>query len=477
MPMFSPPRASIPHFWRAALLSVLGLWLLGQDTCEELCDDSDLDGICNEQDICPAGDDLQDADGDGIPDACEDIVSVQGTSFQVNGQPFHFLGTNNYYLMTWAADPSLQADVDEVIADAALLGLNVIRLWPFNDGESWNAVQPQPGVYDETVLQGLDYVLARCGELGIRVILPFVNNWDDYGGMNQYVAWSPTASSHDDFYTDGTTQADYQAFVAMLIGRQNTVTGRFYRDDPTIFAWELANEPRCPSDPSGDTLVAWIDTMGRFVKSLDPNHLLTVGSEGFYDDDIGPWYLDGSEGVDFLRDHAVESIDFATAHLYPDNWGVSQEATLTLLDRQIADAAEELQKPFILEEFGLLRDQAGAPMARSTPQIRRIQPAHQLAGPPLPVQRWPLDKSGLEIIPASARPPAAIDLSAEDTRSRDQFFADCFDRIHSSASGGALFWILYHDTYPDYDGYGVYYPTDESTSSVILDYAALLAGL
>lgn len=39
-----------------------------------------------------------------------------------------------------------------------------------------------------------------------------------------------------------------------VLTRRNTLTGVEYRDDPTIFAWELINEPRCISDKSGDTL-------------------------------------------------------------------------------------------------------------------------------------------------------------------------------------------------------------------------------
>jgi endo-1,4-beta-mannosidase len=39
-----------------------------------------------------------------------------------------------------------------------------------------------------------------------------------------------------------------------LLTRKNHLTGVEYRDDPTILAWELMNEPRCTTDPSGDTL-------------------------------------------------------------------------------------------------------------------------------------------------------------------------------------------------------------------------------
>lgn len=59
----------------------------------------------------------------------------------------------------------------------------------------------------------------------------------------------------------------------------NTVTGVAYRDDPTIFAWELINEPRVSSDGSGDTLQAWIEEMSAGIKAVDPHHMVTTGVE------------------------------------------------------------------------------------------------------------------------------------------------------------------------------------------------------
>jgi len=356
------------------------------------------------------------------------IVSVSGDKFMLNGVPFYYAGTNNYYQMVYAADLGLRSYVDEVQAETAALGLTVLRTWAFNDGAGqWNALQTSPGVYDEDILVGLDYVLHMADQNGLRLILPFVNNWDDYGGMNQYVAWSGTASSHDDFYTDANCRTWYKNHISTVLNRVNTFNGRIYREDPTIFAWELANEPRCESDPTGATLEAWVVEMSSYIKSVDPDHLVTTGSEGFYgpagpEHNLRSWM--SSTGCDFIPHHAVATIDFACVHDWGAHWGTSYAESMTWVRDHIDDSTDLLGKPVILEEFGR----------------------------PSPIG------------------------------TRDTFYQGWYDEVYSAAlagdaAGGSNFWILYHDDYEDYDGFGVYYPEDTTTCAIIAAEAAKMNSL
>jgi mannan endo-1,4-beta-mannosidase len=51
-------------------------------------------------------------------------------------------------------------------------------------------MQRSPGVFDERVFRGLDWLLAQAAARGLRLLLVLTNYWKDYGGMRQYVAWA-----------------------------------------------------------------------------------------------------------------------------------------------------------------------------------------------------------------------------------------------------------------------------------------------
>ncbi|CAH9101203.1 unnamed protein product [Cuscuta epithymum] len=297
------------------------------------------------------------------------MVETNGNGqFVLNGQPFYVNGFNTYWLMVFAADESTRGKVSDVFKQASSVGMTVCRTWAFNDGQ-WRALQISPGVYDELVFKGLDFVVSEAKNYGVRLILSFVNNWEPYGGKKQYVKWGKDAglnlTSDDDFFSNPTIKAYYKSHVKAVLNRVNTITNIVYKDDPTIFAWELINEPRCESDPSGDTLQNWIQEMAVYVKSMDPKHLVEIGSEGFYGPStpsrtqFNPNTYAQQVGTDFIRNHQALGVDFASAHIYPDSW-ISQditeahvEFTKSWMQSHIEDAENYLRMPIIFAEFGV----------------------------------------------------------------------------------------------------------------------------
>ncbi|KEH23282.1 mannan endo-1,4-beta-mannosidase [Medicago truncatula] len=296
------------------------------------------------------------------------MVGKKGNQFVVNGQPFYINGFNTYWLMMFAADDSTRGKVTEVFKQASSLGMTVCRTWAFNDGQ-WRALQKSPSVYDEEVFKALDFVVSEAKKYKIRLILSLANNWEAYGGKAQYVKWGKDAglnlTSDDDFYTHSTLRSYYKSHVKTVLNRVNTFTNITYKEDPTIFAWELMNEPRCNSDPTGDKLQDWIQEMAFHVNKIDPKHLVEIGLEGFYGPStpqrlqFNPNTYAQQVGTDFIRNHQVLGVDFASVHMYADSWVSPQIADTHIsfvkswMDAHIEDAEKYLGMPVVFSEFGV----------------------------------------------------------------------------------------------------------------------------
>ena len=331
------------------------------------------------------------------------FVTRSGSALQVDGRPFYFLGANAYYLLDKGAhgDTSL---VTSLFATASRLGMNVVRTWAFFDSpDSMNpaVIQLRPGVFNERALRTLDLILYEAGRHGIRLLLPLVNSWDDYGGMNQYVRWRMQGESggalgkrvrytqeereksitgargqryrvalsealgHDDFYTDSTIRNWYKAYLRFLVQRVNTFSGVAYRDDPAILGWELANEPRS-SDRSGLIVSRWAEDLATYLKQIDASHLLGTGEEGFDNTAAGyslsaynnqEWLFDGTRGVAWSMNSVLSCIDFGSIHLYPESWNLTNGAGNSWISDHIRLAAG-FDKPLVVGEFGVLREQS-----------------------------------------------------------------------------------------------------------------------
>lgn len=338
----------------------------------------------------------------------EGFVSVAGTAFMHQCRPFHVAGFNAHDLLPKAlADRrthrmvggrSGRALVTSMFGNATrAYHLNTVRLFAGTTDPAHPVLGDRGGAADEAALQALDFLLETARATGLKVILSILDNWKAGGGVDEIVDWSPTApkrthrrrkdgagdfdggaltasqrayesAHHALFFSDPGSRAIYRRWADTLLHRTNTLNGRRYGDDPTILAWNLLNEPRCETGvvpECGASLPAWIEEMSAHVKG-GTRSLVTIGEEGFFGSgdphvaanpgDWGP-----GTGQDWARDHGPATIDFATVHLWPDNW--DREGGSWGDDWLAAHAAgaAALGKPLLLQEFGKALPASKAP--------------------------------------------------------------------------------------------------------------------
>ena len=302
------------------------------------------------------------------PSQLKAFVRAEGPHFLAGDQRFYVAGANCYYLGYWASDVSTNAlsgrtyreDADRFLVRCRDMGINVLRVWAFNDGPHQWSMQPQPGEHNEQSLQGLDYLLKRGHDLGIRYIFTLVNYWDDFGGMRWYATNSVPGQAKERFYTDAQCQAWYRGHIDVLTGRTNTFTGIPYRDDPAIFAWQLANEARNPGERSSMVLRNWVFETATYIKSRAPNQMVSTGEEGWTAEH--PW-----EGTRWEWNAQSPDIDYLVAHAWPEQWawlwGDTPEARYTNAMAWVRDraalATTRFSKPFVLSEYGMIKPRDG----------------------------------------------------------------------------------------------------------------------
>ncbi|XP_020868090.1 LOW QUALITY PROTEIN: mannan endo-1,4-beta-mannosidase 1 [Arabidopsis lyrata subsp. lyrata] len=312
------------------------------------------------------------------------FVGRNGTQFVLNGEQVYLNGFNAYWMMTTAADTAAKGRgiVTTALRQASAVGMNVARIWGFNEGD-YIPLQISPGSYSEDVFKGLDFVVYEAGRFKIKLIISLVNNYEDYGGRKKYVEWAGL-DEPDEFYTNSAVKQFYKNHVKTVLTRKNTITGRMYKDDPTIFSWELINEPRCNVTGS-NILQNWVKEMASYVKSIDSIHLLEIGLEGFYGDSIPERtvYNPGGRvltGTDFISNNQIPDIDFATIHIYPDSWLPLQSSRTgeqdTFVDRWIGSHIEDcnniIMKPLLITEFGKSSKYPGFSLEKRNKFFKRV---------------------------------------------------------------------------------------------------------
>ena len=309
------------------------------------------------------------------------FVTVEDGRFMLNDSVYNFIGTNFWYGAILASEGQggdrerLAAELDSLHA----LGLDNLRILAGGDGnESLPShieptLQTAPGVYNDTILAGLDYLISELEKRDMKAVIYLNNAWEWSGGYGQYLEWAgegkcplPSVDGYNAYTSfvskfPKSEKAKQMALdhVKFMVGRTNSVTGKPYTESPAIMSWQIANEPRAFSDDSKAPYAEWIKATAKAIKEIDPNHLVSTGNEGYNgcEGDISLWKMI----------HSYPEVDYANIHMWPYNWSwVSKETLRDSLESAKVktrdyimihlDSIASVGKPVVIEEFGFPRD-------------------------------------------------------------------------------------------------------------------------
>ncbi|MBV6421955.1 MAG: hypothetical protein DAHOPDDO_03243 [Ignavibacteriaceae bacterium] len=300
------------------------------------------------------------------------FIETSGDIFILNNEEFKFFGFNAYYLQSEAGKIERRYIVNDVFQSAVTIGVNVIRTWTFYEDSSFSnpsVIRKSPYEVQESGLIALDYVLQKAKEKGIYLILTLSNNYSAFGGIPQYIKWANQIKlngsdnySHNDFFVNDSLKQWFKYHIELLLDRTNTFTGIKYKDDPTILSWEIMNEAENP-EKDFNAIKNWYEEISSFIKSIDRNHLITTGENGYdvyqnlYSDvelmyNSSYFLFNGYKGTSFYENSQIENIDYVSFHSYPNGWGLSAKAGKTWIKDHYG-IAKKFNKPCLLGEFGI----------------------------------------------------------------------------------------------------------------------------
>lgn len=290
-----------------------------------------------------------------------EFVRADGARFVIGERPVRFVGVN----ASLVHGGTTRADTPRLLESMAGDGVRLARVWALGEtegDEAWRrdvAFRLGPDVWVEESFEHLDRVLAEARANDVRVILVLANRWGDRGGLPQLARWAGITprrrhllpSELRAVLESEAARALYLAHVERLVTRRNTVTGVAYRDDPTIFAWELVNELSSPTCAAQRAQLDWVQTMSSRVRALDPNHLIAAGHIGY----------NSEQSLAFWKQiHRLPEIGYADTHGYPQNLvdAVDPDALGDWLDHRAA-SADALGLPLLVGEVGVPRGDDG----------------------------------------------------------------------------------------------------------------------
>ena len=293
------------------------------------------------------------------------FVTRSGTQLLSEGQPFRFTGINLY-------DANNTAGCGGQYGSGAAFGDAIDEMGQPQVVRSWffQSLATATGARDWTAF---DHTLAVAQAKGVRIIATLGNQWLDCDGLNggggkyKNEAWYAGGYNVD---VDPGMIVSYRAWVAEIVAR--------YRDNPTIMAWEILNEPEvrvaqngaCASS-AATLLNDFSSDIAALIKATDPNHLVSLGT-------IGGGQC-GSDNANYATLHANPNIDLCSIHDYQHpNDPIAGDQFNGIAKR--LEQCRAINKPIFVGEAGMQLPETGSSTAIRATRLTAKMAAEFRAG-------------------------------------------------------------------------------------------------
>jgi endo-1,4-beta-mannosidase len=254
-------------------------------------------------------------------------VKLTKAGFVKEGKPIKFIGANAVNIVFY---DDWDLDVEKAILTAKENNISVLRLyldWGWGKEED------------------CDKIIDIATKNGMYVLLVFTDCCcsGDYTNSKKYF------EVHAPFcnITNEQSIRAFKKLIKQIIVRKNSINNRVYRDDPTILAWEIANELEYWRFTESEVR-KWIDEISRYIKSLDKNHPVTIG--------ISTNNLESISNEGLFRIFGSSTLDFISFHFYPPSGTTDFNKDVLLENTQRIDSITKkflsLGKPVVMAEFG-----------------------------------------------------------------------------------------------------------------------------
>ena len=276
------------------------------------------------------------------------FVGSSGTGLTLHSHPWRFVGFNDYQLTSMPGSAYYcgrqidDATLNLVLRDAKKSGATIIRTWFFQSYYDMNS----PGAWIQPTWAAFDRVLNAAAANGLKVVPVLINEWQS--------CEPPSTNKNLGFFQTGYERPDSYGYPLSFKTYATTVA-KHYANNTHIAFWQIGNEMQNYTDTGCDSfaeragasaLRAFTDDTTAAIKTVDPNHLVSLGTSGGGEC--------GLSGADYQYVYAG-AVDICDYHDYNNVTQAMPDDGYNRLAQRIAQC-QALSKPIVVSESGIAAD-------------------------------------------------------------------------------------------------------------------------